>query len=456
MKKRFLPTVIAFSILLILLVYANYFEVDVILPPGAQKPEPIIGCTAAEITAITWKRGEDGDIKIAMASDSSRIVAPAEYVSDKNEVESLRRHFAELKYEMVVAENATDTAGYGIDIDSPAVVIEAGNRTAEIYLGKKTEIGGSYYLAKKDDARVFMVPGYIRGDFYKTLDDLRDHRWFGEDLGQIARISITTPESAVELRLGDSFSEWYIDQPASYSADGVAVAEIIERLRNLRISRFVDDEPAGDDDYGFASPGLVLRATNSAGREFAIETGEIAGTETYVRRTGKPSIHAALNSDLNELKRNVNDFRDKYLLLPHVASMTEITVADASATIVIEHREGKWLIGDQVVADADVKAFASSLGQARIFSYGKLEKLEEHGLNVKDLCRYIDIRDSDNRVTPWLGTRQGMNLSAMDRNDLMLISAEVDDALQLFMHRIRKDRATTIDSDQIGSQTVSD
>ncbi|MBU1108392.1 MAG: DUF4340 domain-containing protein [Candidatus Riflebacteria bacterium] len=444
MKKRFLPTVIAFSILLILLIYANYFEVDVIIPPGAQKPELIIGCTAAEITSITWKRGPENDIKLVIASDSSRLVAPDNYICDKNEVEGLCKHFAGLRYEMVVAVTATDTAGYGIDSNSPAVVIEVGSRSSELYLGRKTEIGGSYYLAKKDDSRVFMVPGYIHGDFNKTLDDLRERRWFSEDLGQINRISITTPEAAVELRLGDSFSEWYIDQPASYSADGVAVAEIIERMRNLRISRFVDDEPAEDDDYGFASAGLVLHASNRAGVEFAIETGEILGVETFVRKIGKPAIHAMLNSDLNELKRNVNDLRDKYLMVPRVASITEMTVADASASITIERKEDKWLIGDQVVADADVKAFVRSLVQARIVSYGNLEKLDEHGLNDKNNCRYVEIKAPERCLLLWIGTRQGVNLSVMDAHELMIINVELDDALQLLMGRIRKDRKISV------------
>ncbi|OGK10998.1 MAG: hypothetical protein A2W80_01285 [Candidatus Riflebacteria bacterium GWC2_50_8] len=455
MIKRFIPTAVALLILLTLLVYANYFETSDILQPGAQKPEPILGCSAGEITAITWKRPGDESIKLVIASESSKLVLPGELASDKNEADGLLRHFAELKYEMVVAENASDTSGYGIDSDSPTVIIEAGNRSWEIYLGSKSEIGGSYYLAKKDDPRVFIVPGYIRGDFAKSLDDLRDRRWFAEDFGQVDRINITTPESAVELRLGESFSEWFVDQPASYSADGVAVAEIIERLRNLKISRFVDDNPAENEDYGFADPGLVITLSNREGRVFSLETGETAGTETYVRRPGIKPIHASLNSELNELKRNANDLREKYLVMPRHDHISELTVADASASITIERKENQWLIGDQVVADADIKAFLSALGQSRIFSFGKLEKLEEHGLHVKEKCRYIDIKDPDQPLTLWLGVKQGINLSVMDRKELMLISAEVDDALKLLMRRIRSEQQKTVIVPQNATATES-
>jgi hypothetical protein len=423
-----------------LLVYANYFETSEKLPPGAQKPEPIMGCQAADITAITWKQAGEIKFRLEIASGSSRIVVPHEMAADANEADGIARHFAELRYEMVVAENATDTAGYGIDENSPTVLVEAGNRSWELYLGSKTEIAGSYYLAKKDDKRVFMTPGYIRGDFYKNVEELRDRRWFSEDFGQIRQLSIKMPQSSVELRLGDSYSEWFIDQPASFSADGVAVAELIERLRNLRISNFVTDAPEENADYGFAQPGLVISVTNRDGRTFALEAGETAGPEVYVRRVGERTVHASLNSALNELKRGMNDLRDKYLALPLHDNISEITVADASGSITIERREKRWLIGDQLVSDADIKAFLGSLGKSRIFSFGPLEKLAEHGLQNKDACRYIDIKEPDNRLTLWMGTKQGMNLSIMNSNELMLISAEAEDAFKLLVHRIRREQ----------------
>jgi len=456
MKKRFLPTVVAFIILIVLLVYANYFETGDVLPPGAQKPEPVMGCQASEITSVSWKKAGEVQYRLEIASGSSRIVIPRLMSADINEAEGVARHFAELKYEMIVSENATDTSGYGIDENSPAVVIEAGNRSWELYLGSKTEIAGSYYLAKKDDNRVFMVPGYIRGDFSKNVDELRERRWFSEEFGQIRQVSIKLPQTAVELRLGDSYSEWFIDQPASYSADGVAVAELIDRLRNLRISNFVADEPEEDSDYGFNEPSLVITATNSDGQTFAVEVGETAGTEAYVRRNGNSAVHASLNSALNELKRDANDLRDKYLNLPAHDNITEITVADASASITIERKESRWLIGDQIVSDADIKTFLSSLGKSRIFSFGPLEKLEAHGLHEKEKCRYIDIREPDNRVTFWMGTRQGMNLSMMNRTELMLISAEAEDALKQLMYRIRSDQeARLASSDEPSSPVVA-
>lgn len=76
MKKRLMPTALAFLTLIVLLVYANYFETSEILEPGAQKPELILGCQASEITSIAWKLGGEIQYKLVIASDSCHIMAP--------------------------------------------------------------------------------------------------------------------------------------------------------------------------------------------------------------------------------------------------------------------------------------------------------------------------------------------------------------------------------------------
>ena len=437
MKKRLMPTAIAFVVLALLLVYANYYETEEILPPGQQKPVKIVECARNEVTAITWKRG-DADLKVAINASDTKIVAPAEYISDQKEIDGLLRHFTELKSELIISENATDTSVYGINASSPVVVIEAENREWQLTLGDKTEVGGSYYLTRKDDPRVFMVPGYINGDFVKTLDNLRDRRFFVEDFGQISNISHSTPESTIELRLGDSLTDWFIGAPASYPADGVAVSGLIENMRNLKIAKFIDDNPSADDDYGFASSSLKIVVVNKDGKEITLETGEMSGTETYVRTSGSQAIHTALTTDINNLRVTVNDLREKYLSVPAYADLTELTVADASGSITVERKGDKWLVGDQLVAERDVKDFVLAADRARVNVFGNLEKLEKHGLAKKEQCRTIEIKSNTERLMLWLGMRDGANLSAMSDNELLIMTIELDDAFKTFMRRLRQ------------------
>jgi len=437
-KKRFAPTLAAFVILMLLLVYANYYETDEILAPGAQKPLSILNCSAGEITSIAWKTGEDIGLKVEYADGKSRITVPAEFRSDKNEADGIARHFAELKSELVVVENATDTAAFGIDANAPAVMIETASGVSELKLGSKSQIGNSYYLQKKGDARIFMVPGYISGSFARALEDLRDRQLFIEDFGQVSSITIESQDGKIELRQSASLSDWQIESPVKLPADGVVVAELLQNLQNIRVSRFVEDHPENTDIYGFASPSLKIRLVAAENREFGFEAGEMTGVETFVRIADDKAVHAAQNSMVNSLRLRLTDLREKFLHIPALSELTEMTVTDATGSITIEKKDTGWMVGIQKINDADVKNFVNSLVRSRVNSFAPAENLEAYGLHDKDKCRNIELRTNAEKINIWLGMRKGASQSLLMKGELIDISAELDDAFVAFMRKLRR------------------
>lgn len=166
MKKRFMPTVVAFIILVILVIYANYFETEEILLPGAQKPVQIVDLSQDAVQSITWLGNEDKNLKLIFEKDKApMIAAPSSYRADKSEAEGVLRHFVELKSEMVVSENSADFEQYGINASSTKVIISGVKGDIELSIGSKSEVGGSYYLTKKGENKVYLVAGYIKGTF---------------------------------------------------------------------------------------------------------------------------------------------------------------------------------------------------------------------------------------------------------------------------------------------------
>lgn len=438
MKKKLLPTVITFAVLLLLLVYANFFEVEEILAPGMQKPELILNCQASEITAITWESVDAPEVKVVFNASAATIVLPAEYRCDQKEAEGLTRHFAELRAEMTVTDNVAAASSYGIDNTAPTVLIEAAGKSTRLILGNKTEVGGSYYLAKEGDERIFSVPGYIQPGFFKTLENLRDRNFFAVDFGQVNSVTLTTPQSEIILTMDDSHNEWNIVKPVSLPADGVVVAEILQRMRNLRIAHFVDDLGTAATAYGFDKGPFKMEVRNSDGVAFAFATGNSEGIETYVRTAGKVAVHKALSSELNEINRTVEDLREKFITVPAFADLTEMTVADASASITIENKSGNWMVGVQQIATDDVKSFVNSIGQAKVFAFLLDKHREELGLANKEACRIISIVGKEQKLKLWLGSRQGANVGVMSDSDVMEVNAELDDAFKKFMLRLRR------------------
>jgi len=178
-KKRFTTTIITLAIFLILAVYANYYETEKVLPPGIQKPVKIVKCNKNDITAVSWKKNGADKLVIEKTKDSSfKITKPEVFRTEKSEISGIINKLSGLKSEMVVATDTTKVNVFGIATSSPTITVKTSSATIELTLGNKIPVGGSFYLVKKGDNRVFTVPSYIQGIFKKKITDVRSKNIF--------------------------------------------------------------------------------------------------------------------------------------------------------------------------------------------------------------------------------------------------------------------------------------
>lgn len=437
MKKRLQPTIIAFLVLVILLVYANYYEVDEVMPPGMQKPREILKLAPDKIDAISWESNGKIQLKLTKKEGKFEIVEPGKFAVETAEIEGIIRHFTELKSELVVVENATDTASFALNENSPQVKIQAGNEIRELKLGAKSPVGGSFYLAVAGDPAVYLVPGYIRGDFYKSIHDLRRRDIFTRSLDNVDRIELGSGAEKIVLNKRDAI-EWYLDEPVNLEADAEVIAGMIQAFQNLRISRFVEDEPKKPEDWGFASPSYRIALRNSSGEIFAIETGEYAGTETYYRQEGKPAIHAILNTDLEKLKKSVNELRTKILPELEPAKLRKISLIEKGKEVVLVKKDKDWEMNGKMVESSLLDRFLGFYDQARVsmFIASDSEQLKKNGFAAPENCDSFSLVYDDAEQKFVFGTVQGVNLSILHANEILVVKSELQTAFKELLQNL--------------------
>lgn len=442
MKKRLQPTLIAFIVLIILLVYANYYEVDEILLPGMEKPQQMVPFAAEKIESIAWLKNSAEELKIVRKDGKFKIVEPGEFEVEPLEIDGFIRHFAELKSEMLVAANATDTTAFGISEFSPRVIIGAGSDSVELFLGSKSPVGGSFYLARGDRENVYLVPGYIRGDFFKTAQDLRKRAIFS-DFGNVNRIEICEGNRNMVVEKRDAI-EWFLVEPLHTLADAEAIAGLIQALQTLKISRFVEDKPERPEEWGFASPTFSISMSNNSGQKFAIETGEFAGTETYFRRNEEDAIHAILNSDLQNLKKSFNDLRSKNLPDLEPAKIKNIELKEATSTFLLEYKDGKWLSEGKIVDKPDVESFFSFYEGARVsmFIDATAEQIASNGFSDLDACDSFTISYDNEARRFVLGSVEGINLSLLHGREILVVKSELQSSFKNLLKNLRDGNKT--------------
>ncbi len=435
MKKRFIPTIIALIVLILLVAYANKYETEEILEPGEVKPVAIIGCSENDIKAISFGNNKNYNLKVVFDKETSKIVVPADYTCDYAEAFGIARHFAELESEHYFAENATDTTVYGFTNNAPMVKLETASGVVELTLGSKVAIGNSFYLKKENDSKVYIVPSHIKGSFYKALEDLRDKALYREDFGKVTEITYKSASDSFKLIMDSKNSEWMIAD-TKYSADNLETANLINNMRNLRISSFVDSTEVDSEEYEINVPNLHITMTNENGKVYELKVGALKGTETYVTVDGS-IVQKTNTTKLNDLRISFNDIRDKYLDMIPLSEIAEIEVKDATGTLKIQKVKNAWLIDDIKIKDEDVKDFVNTISRAKIVEYTSKDFAKEAGLEDVNNCSYIVIKGSDKTFKYLIGDTKGASTFIMNEEELIQINSELEAAFQKFLYRIR-------------------
>ena len=440
MKKRFIPTLIALIILVVLGVYSNYYEVDQVLAPGEVKSVPILGFGENEIKAISFGKNGQFDLKVELNNSESKIVLPQAYRSDNAEVYGIARHFAELKSDFMFPNNATDTKIYGFTAESPSIKFETETQSVELTIGNKVEVGNSVYLSKKGDSSIYLVSENIKGLFGKVLTDLRDRALYYNNFDKCNEIEYTCGEQHFKLVLDSVNSEWKIAD-TKYSCDHIEVANIINNMRNLRISKFLDDTNMTDEKYGLVSPFLHIIIKTENNDVYELKAGSLQGSDTYVSCDGK-TVQMANTMKVNELKLTLNDIRDKFIDVYPYKELSEIELKDATGTVKLTFNDNKWKMGEINIQDGDVKEFVNIVARAKVNEYLPKENLEKYGLGNLDSCMKISFKSGDKEKIYWLGESNGALLYMTDNVDLININAQLLDGFKRFIHTLRNAEVT--------------
>jgi hypothetical protein len=187
--KRWRTTLIAAGVFGALLIYVLLVEGKREAPeeprPGvtpSPTPAPVLDIAVQDILSLEVTTG-DRALRMVHAGDEWRIVQPQEAPADTAALAWPLGEIAQLEARLIVADEVTDLATYGLDAPSLTVTIESSDGTTQLRVGRETPGGSAYYLLVEGDPRLYIVDPY-------TVDNLR--RWLDEPPYQ----PTPTPETA--------------------------------------------------------------------------------------------------------------------------------------------------------------------------------------------------------------------------------------------------------------------
>lgn len=236
------------------------------------------------------------------------IVEPVKVEADETAVDDLLFSLDSLKAKKFVSEKAENLERFGLKPPKLEIKVQEAGKP-DIYfvkLGSKTE-EGVYALGSRLSAVVLISDS----DFEKldvTLLDLRTKQVWDIETSEVVELELK--HNGTEIKCLRKGYDWHIVSPVKEKARNVAVGDMVYKVHDLKALRFVKGRKPLSE-LGLDKPRLVLKLKTRDGKTYELKLGKEAEEGIYAKATGVEATFTVGEDVLDELKKTLEDLREK-------------------------------------------------------------------------------------------------------------------------------------------------
>ena len=347
---------------------------------GSQPARVLPNLKAAAVTSIQIRPGARAPIRADRTNGVWQLVA--ESLVYPAQAASIEKLLAELERltpaPYITARELRDRLkldeAYGFSNPQATIAIEQPERTAHLLIGARTPPGDQVFLQVVGMDGVYMVDADFLKYMPRAAEDWRDTTLVDLKGLTFDRLAVTNGAKVFELRRDATNKLWRMVYPLQARANDAKVEESLQLLQDVRILRFVTDDPKADlEPFGLQPPELELALGQGTNPAVRLQFGRSPTNDTrlaYARRLGLSSVFAVPKDLLAPWYASVNDFRDP-LLAKVTAPVAVVDVRSQDSFSLRQQTNGAWRVLPQgFSADAGlVKGLLSALNAFRIVAF---------------------------------------------------------------------------------------
>ena len=230
--------------------------------------------------------------------------------------------------------------------------------------------------------------------------EAREEQLLPTDEESVHRLRIERSAGVVTIeRRGEPLTgEWFITEPFESFADPGAARALARAAATLEEQRALEHVSADVSQYGLEDPELVvtIEADGLAGPvtlRFGAESG--SGQARYVRIDGEEVIRLVSAHQYRSLDKGVDDLRDRRLLRFSPGAATQIEIASAGETQVLQRDGGVWWVAGEPryrAARLDIDDLLANLTTSRVIRFVDADNPD---LGLADSPRWISVTFDD-------------------------------------------------------------
>lgn len=314
---------------------------DSTVSASASAATKILDFKQDDLTAIDIEKKDEPALALEKSGGSWKISRPKPLDADQESVSSVASTLSSLKADRVVEEKASNLKPFGLADPALAVgVTLKDNKKSRLLVGNATPTGNDYYAKLENDPRVFTIESYNKTSIDKSASDLRDKRLLTLDLDKASQIELSGSKQG--LTLGRNKDEWQILKPQPWRADGFAVDELVQTLKDAKLetAASAEDQKKAVSGFNSGKPVATVKITAPAGTQvLQVRKSKDA---YYAKSSAVDGVYQVASSLSAGLDKKLDDFRNKKLFDFGYETPDKIEIHDAGKSYYLAHGGEDW------------------------------------------------------------------------------------------------------------------
>jgi hypothetical protein len=325
-----------------------------------ERADHVVRITRANIQGFTIRDGDEL-IRLRAEGDAWKMVAPWQDDADAGVVDQLLDAVQSLRPEDVItdlgkAEKRRQLLkDFGLNKSRLRLKLEGKQMPAEFQFGLETAVQGESYLRIADDDAVYVVSDDLKNIVSKKPEDFRDHRMTPFLTTLINRAIFRV--SGGEIELAKEQDNWMLVRPIKGRASNDAVVDILTKMNQTQIGKFVSDSNTSPGSFGLDSPSNVVTLFGDDGKKVEIDIGGRVPSNPDFVYAGLPqrkSVVEVSKAFANLFNITPNDLRDRKIARINPDLVDRVTIERAAEPrIVLGRDENRWHFLSPAVAPAN-------------------------------------------------------------------------------------------------------
>jgi hypothetical protein len=291
------------------------------------------------------------------ATNSWRLTQPISCPAQGARIEALLATLTNLEWKDRIADQELKDhpdaqQQFGFTQPRFSILLQSKSRDYRLEVGGVSPMGDEVFLGLVGSTAIYLAGAELLQSIPSNKDQWRDVSLLNLAKIPFDELTARSATREIDLRRDPASHLWHMDHPVAARADSVKINNLLERLRQLPVSRFVSDEPQADlESFGLQTspqtPYLTLIFSNGANRVALLQIGASPANDpalAYARRQDPSNVVLVVREPFRPWQEDYTNFLDQHFISLPPGRIESIEAQGDDHFVARKTTNGQWLV----------------------------------------------------------------------------------------------------------------